>query len=70
MAIAVGVVLAAGILLAGSSNRIAAGVSVDGVKLSGLTPGEARDLLSSLAAKYGNVPVEFRAGGRHWSIKP
>ena len=68
--IAVGLVLAAGILLAGSSNRIAAGVSVDGVKLSGLTPGEARDLLSSLAAKYGNVPVEFRAGGRRWSIKP
>jgi len=51
MVIAVGLVLAAGILLAGSSNRIAAGVSVDGVKLSGLTPGEARDLLSSLAAK-------------------
>jgi vancomycin resistance protein YoaR len=63
-------VLAVGIVFAGSSSRIAGGVSVEGVKLSGLTPRDARGLLSSLAAKYADVPVVFRAGGRRWSLKP
>jgi vancomycin resistance protein YoaR len=65
-----GLLLAGGILLAGSSDRIPAGVSVAGIKLSGLTPSEAQDVLSSVADKYSAVPVVFSAGGRTWSIAP
>jgi vancomycin resistance protein YoaR len=68
--IVVALLLAAGIVFAGSSSRIASGVSVEGVKLSGLTRRQARDLLSSLAAKYADVPVVFKAGHRRWSFRP
>ncbi len=63
-------VVAGGIVFAGSSDRIPAGVSVAGIKLSGLTAPEAEDILSSIAATYSQVPVVFTAAGRSWSIVP
>jgi vancomycin resistance protein YoaR len=64
------VLLLGGVMFAGSSDRIPAGVSVAGIKLSGLTPAEAQDVLSTLAENYSRIPVDFVAAGRSWSIRP
>ena len=60
-AVAVAVVI--GVVFAGSPDRIPAGVSVAGIKLSGLTPGQAEEILSDLSARYATVPVVLTAGG-------
>jgi vancomycin resistance protein YoaR len=58
--------LLVGVLFAGSSERLAAGVGVAGVKLSGLTPADAERKLSRRAAAVAPVPVTFTAGDHRW----
>ena len=59
-----------GFIFAGSPDRIAAGVKVDGVNVGGLTAGEARTKLERRASALAEVPVTFTAGGHEWQLKP
>jgi len=70
LALALGLAVAVGVLLAGSENRIPAGVSALGVKLSGLTPGQAEAKLEARAAALADVPVVFIAAGERFPIRP
>ena len=63
-------VLIVGVVFSGSDARIAAGVEVAGVKVSGLTPEQAEKKLSERAASLADVPVTFTGGGRSWRISP
>ncbi|HEX2504827.1 MAG TPA: VanW family protein [Gaiellaceae bacterium] len=58
--------LAVGLVFAGSSKRLAAGVSVAGVEVSGLSPSAAEQKLSDRAAELADVPVTFTAGEHRW----
>jgi vancomycin resistance protein YoaR len=58
--------LLVGLVFAGSSERLAAGVSVAGVKVSGLAPLDAEEKLSERAADVASVPVTFTAGEHRW----
>ncbi len=62
--------VAAGIVFAGSEDRIPAGVSVLGVKLSGLTPAEAQAKLERRAAGLADVPVVLAAAGKRFELRP
>jgi vancomycin resistance protein YoaR len=62
--------LAAGVVFAGSPSRIADGVTVAGVGVGGLTADEARSKLEAVAERYRDVPVVFTAGGARWSLRP
>ena len=62
--------LAAGIVFAGSVERIPAGVTIAGVKVSGLTPEEAERRLAMRAARYASIPVVFTADGKRWELRP
>ena len=74
--VAAGVVLAVlavavlWVAFAGSSARIAAGVSIAGVDVSGMTPAEAREALERRAAAVAATPVVFTAGDRRWQLTP
>jgi len=70
LAAALGLLVAVGVLLAGSEDRIPAGVSALGVKLSGLTPAQAEAKLQGRAAALADVPVVFTAAGKRFSIRP
>jgi vancomycin resistance protein YoaR len=59
-----------GIALAGSPSRIAAGVTIDGVNVGGLTATEARSRLEQRAAALAQVPVTFTAAGHEWRLRP
>jgi vancomycin resistance protein YoaR len=63
-------VLVVGVVFAGSDARIAAGVEVSGLKVSGLTPEQAEKKLSKRAASLAEVPVTFTGGGHSWRISP
>jgi vancomycin resistance protein YoaR len=63
-------VLIVGVAFSGSDSRIAAGVEVAGVKVSGLTPEQAEKKLSDRAASLAEVPVTFTGGGQSWRISP
>jgi vancomycin resistance protein YoaR len=63
-------VVVAGVLLAGSRDRIPAGVSVLGVKLSGLAPAEAEAKLEERAEHLVSVPVVFTAAGERFAVRP
>lgn len=63
-------VLIVGVVFSGSDARIAAGVEVAGVKVSGLTPEQAEKKLSERASSLADVPVTFTGGGRSWRISP
>jgi vancomycin resistance protein YoaR len=63
-------VFGAGLGFAGSADRIAAGVSVAGVDLGGMTASEARAALESRAAAVAGEPVVFVAGDRRFSVTP
>lgn len=62
--------LGIGVLYAGSSSKIADGVTVAGVDVGGLTAAEARAKLSGLSARYSSVPVVFTAGEHRFSVRP
>ena len=59
-----------GFVFAGSPSRIAAGVSIDGVNVGGLTAAEAKAKLEARSAAFAEVPVTFTAGGHHWRLRP
>ena len=59
-----------GLVFAGSPSRIAAGVTIDGVNVGGLTAGEARTKLERRAAALAQVPVTFTAGRHEWELRP
>ncbi len=62
--------LVVGILFAGSSERIAAGVRVAGVNVGGLTNDEAQALLERRADKLLRVPVTFKVGAQAFRVSP
>jgi vancomycin resistance protein YoaR len=59
-----------GFAFAGSTTKLPAGARVAGVPVSGLDAAEARARLERRADRLRHVPVEFRAGGRKWRIRP
>lgn len=69
-AVVLALVLIVGVAFSGSDARIAAGVEVAGVKVSGLTAEQAEKKLSERAASVAEVPVTFTGGGRSWRISP
>jgi vancomycin resistance protein YoaR len=66
----VAVALVAGLLFAGSSQHVAAGVHVAGVNVGGMTLDEARTLLEKRANAVLRAPVTFRAGGHTFKVTP
>jgi vancomycin resistance protein YoaR len=70
--VVVGVVSGAvlGFLFAGSPERIAAGVKVDGVDVGGLTAKQATAKLERQARAVSQVPVAFTADGHTWRLRP
>jgi vancomycin resistance protein YoaR len=59
-----------GLVFAGSPERIAAGVRIEGVSVGGMKPGDARRLLERRARSLESVPVVFVAGNKRWRVKP
>jgi vancomycin resistance protein YoaR len=59
-----------GFVFAGSPSRIAAGVSIDGVNVGGLTAADARAKLEARSAELAQVPITFTAGGHEWRLRP
>jgi len=68
LAVVGGVLL--GLVFAGSPTRIAAGVSIEGVNVGGLTAAEARGKLERRSAALAQVPVVFTAGRHQWTLRP
>jgi vancomycin resistance protein YoaR len=62
--------LVAGVLFAGSSSRIAAGVRVAGVNVAGMTAPEAAQLLEERFSRSASVPVVFTAADERFAIRP
>jgi vancomycin resistance protein YoaR len=62
--------LAVGFAFAGSTDRIAAGVTISGENVGGLTADAAQKKLAARAHSLAAVPVPFTAGGRRWPIAP
>ena len=58
-----------GLVFAGSTVRVAEGVTIAGVDVGGLTAGEARAVLERRSARVARVPVVFTAGGERYPIK-
>ena len=63
-------VLFVGVVFAGSPGRIAAGVEIAGVKVSGLPPAAAVRRLEERAAEMASVPVVFTAAGEEVALRP
>ena len=60
----------AGVAFAGSADRIAAGVSIQGVNVGGLTAAEAEAKLEALAVRYADEPVVFTAENEQFMVRP
>ncbi len=60
----------AGIAFAGSASHVAAGVTVEGVSVGGLTAEEAQAKLENVAARYTTRPVVFTAAEQEFRIRP
>jgi vancomycin resistance protein YoaR len=60
----------AGIAFAGSPSHVAAGITVEGVSVGGLTAEEAQAKLEARAARYASQPVVFTAVEREFKIWP
>ena len=71
-AVAVALALAAlfGAVFAGSPSKLPAGVTIAGVKVGGMTPSAAQELLERRAAALENVPVTFFSGTKRWKVTP
>src|SRR5436309_5583278 len=61
---------ALGLVFAGSPERIAAGVRIDGVNVGGMKPGAAQRLLERRARSLERTPVVFVARERRWRVTP
>jgi len=59
-----------GLVFAGSPERIAAGVRIDGVDVGGMKAGDAERLLEQRARALDRTPVVFVAGNRRWRVTP
>jgi vancomycin resistance protein YoaR len=59
-----------GLAFAGSPAKLANGVHIAGVDVSGLTPSEAQTLLEKRAAALASVPVSFTVDGRAFELTP
>ncbi|HSE81837.1 MAG TPA: VanW family protein [Gaiellaceae bacterium] len=70
LAVLVVLAVVAGIAFAGSADRVAAGVAVDGVSVGGLTAEEAQAKLERVAARYASQPVVFTAAEQEFRIRP
>jgi vancomycin resistance protein YoaR len=66
----VGVGALLGFAFAGSTAKLPAGAQIAGVPVSGLNADEARMRLERRADRLRHVPVEFRAAGRTWKVRP
>jgi vancomycin resistance protein YoaR len=71
LALAAGVALFAllvvlGLVFAGSSDRLAAGVTVAGAGVSDLAPAEAESMLAARAAELESTPMTFTAADHRW----
>ena len=62
--------LLAGVVFAGSANSIPAGVTIAGVEVSGLSPGDAAAKLEARFAEMSDEPVTFTAGGEEFELTP
>ena len=62
--------IAAGVLFAGSPERIPSGVRLAGVPLSGLTAEQAEAKLRERAAEVASTPVVFEAAEQRWALTP
>ena len=58
-----------GLAFAGSTSRLAKGVTIDGVEVGGLTHGEARRLLEQRFDRVARLPVVFTVGDQRFPIK-
>ena len=56
------VALGVGIGFAGATDRIPAGVTIDGVDVSGMTAAEAEQVLEARSIELADEPVRFVAG--------
>ena len=70
VAVALALVALFGAVFAGSPARIAAGITIGGVNVGGMTPAAAQELLERRAAALDDVPVVFFAGDQEWAITP
>jgi vancomycin resistance protein YoaR len=59
-----------GMIFAGPSDRIAAGVRIGGVDVGGLTAAQAKAKLQARSTKLEHVPVVFVSGSRRFEITP
>jgi vancomycin resistance protein YoaR len=66
----VGVGALLGFAFAGSTAKLPAGAQIAGVPVGGLDAEVARTRLERRADRLRHVPVEFRAAGRSWKIRP
>ena len=62
--------VAVGIVFAGSGDRVAAGITVGGVNVGGLSAEEAQARLERVAARYASEPVAFTAAEQRYRIRP
>jgi vancomycin resistance protein YoaR len=62
-------VLVVGLAFAGSPSKLAAGTSINGVDVAGLTLPQARALLVRREAAFAKVSRAFSAGGRTWKLR-
>jgi vancomycin resistance protein YoaR len=62
--------LIAGVVFAGSSSRIAEGVTVGGLDFAGQTAPDAAEVLEARAAELANVPVVFTVEGKRYPLTP
>ena len=62
--------LAVGVVFAGPTDRIAAGVTVADLNVGGLKADQAEQKLAARARRLASVPIAFKAGGRSWPIAP
>jgi vancomycin resistance protein YoaR len=70
LALLVVLALVAGIAFAGSPSRIAAGVTIQGVNVGGLTAEEAQAKLEARARRAAVVPVVFTAAEESFRVRP
>jgi vancomycin resistance protein YoaR len=70
IAVVLALVAVFGAVFAGSPTRIAAGITIAGVSVGGMTPAAAQQLLERRAEALDDVPVTFLAGDEEWKITP
>ena len=70
VAVVLALVALFGAVFAGSPTQIAAGITIAGVNVGGMTPAAAQQLLERRAEALDDVPVTFFAGEEEWRITP